>query len=211
MTIASRFRKLAGCVAALCCVATAVFALEPAANQPPNSTPPPKAAQPAQGETREAVLRTLYAELAKAPDVASADKIVAAIEQVWAQSSSPTADLLLRRAIAAVQSGRSALALRLLDAVGEIEPDFTETFSRRAYIYFSQQDYARALADLRRVLALDPNHFRAMEGIIQSLKAMGSNKAALEVLRELIKIHPNAAGAKAAIDQLAREVEGQGI
>lgn len=166
---------------------------------------------PATPEFRAELLEGLYAELAKAPDAARAETIVASIERLWASSGSPTADLLIQRAIAAFAAGQKGLAQRLLDAVVELQPDNPEGFNRRAYVYYAQQDYSRALGDLRRVLALEPRHFRAMEGLAQILRSMGEKKGALDAYKELLKAHPNSPGAGEVLKELTREVDGQGI
>jgi Flp pilus assembly protein TadD len=146
-----------------------------------------------------------------AENAARAETIVASIERLWTSSGSPTADLLIQRAIATFAAGQKGLAQRLLDAVVELQPDNPEGFNRRAYVYYAQQDYSRALGDLRRVLALEPRHFRAMEGLAQILRSMGEKKGALDAYKELLKAHPNSPGAGEAVKDLTREVEGQGI
>jgi len=60
-------------------------------------------------------------------------------------------------------------------------------------------------------LALDPNHFKALDGLGQILREIGQKKAALEVYRKLISVHPYWAGAKEAMIELERDVKGQGI
>jgi tetratricopeptide (TPR) repeat protein len=74
-----------------------------------------------------------------------------------------------------------------------------------------QNDIERALGDLRRTLALDPHHFKALDGLAQILREIGQKKAALKAFKELLEVHPYWSGAKQAIEELEREVEGQGI
>jgi tetratricopeptide (TPR) repeat protein len=160
---------------------------------------------------REKTLSDLYALLATADDEESAKAIADAIERVWVHSGSATIDLLMERSIKAMNEKKVDLALKLLDSVVELAPDFTEGWNRRAYVYFVQNDIERALGDLRRTLALDPHHFKALDGLAQILREIGQKKAALEAFKELIDVHPYWSGAKQAIEELEREVEGQGI
>ncbi len=162
-------------------------------------------------EIRAELLDGLYSELAKAPDAARAEAITASIDRLWANSGSPTTDLLMQRAIAAFNAGQKPLAQRLLDSVVELQPDYAEAFNRRAFVYYGQQDFSRALGDLRRTLALEPRHFRALEGLAQILRNMGEKKAALDAYKELLKAHPHSPGASEALKELTREIEGQGI
>ena len=193
--------------------AEAPKATPPAADQAqspaakPEGPPAKRPAVPSRAE----LLDGLYGQLAKAPNAETAATIVAALEEVWAQSGSPTVDVLMQRAMVAAHEKRTALAMRLLDAVVELKPDSSEAFARRAIMHVMQDNRTQALGDLRRALALDPNNFRALEGLWQVLRDIGEKKASLEALRQLLKVHPHAEGAREAFEELKREVEGQGI
>jgi tetratricopeptide (TPR) repeat protein len=160
---------------------------------------------------REKMLSDLYALLATADNEDSAKAIAEAIERIWHHSGSATIDLLMERAMRAIAENNLELAKKLLDHVVVLAPDFTEGWDRRAYVSFMRNDVDHALGDLRRTLALDPNHFKALEGLGQILREIGQTKAALEAFRKLLSVHPFWSGAQQAVDELAREVEGQGI
>jgi tetratricopeptide (TPR) repeat protein len=162
-------------------------------------------------EVRAKLLADLYAHLATAEDEIHAKPMAEAIERLWLHSGSDTVDVLMQRAYAAIQAKRHDLALKLLDAVVELAPDFAEGWNRRAYVYYSQNEFERALGDLRRALALEPNHFKALDGLGQIMKELGSKKAALKAFKELMAINPNFPGVKDSVNELQREVEGQGI
>jgi tetratricopeptide (TPR) repeat protein len=179
----------------------------PASERHPTLSPsPPKT--PAE---RDAVLSDLYAQLAGSEDELAAKSVADNIERVWVHSGSPTVDLLLGRALQAVSEKDYGKALRFLDRVVEQAPDFTEGWSQRAYVHFQLNDVRQALGDLRRTLALDPNHFKALDGLAQVLRDIGEKRAALQVLRRLADVHPYWPGTEQAIEELSREVEGQGI
>ena len=78
---------------------------------------------------------------------------------------SDTTDLLMARVQKAIENKDLALALKLLDAVVKIKPDYIEAWNRRATIYYMQKDYGRSLADIRQVLRLEPRHFGALTGL----------------------------------------------
>jgi tetratricopeptide (TPR) repeat protein len=182
----------------------------------PDAKPKSKALQknsslPRTPAEREKTLSDLYALLATADDEDSAKAISDAIERVWLHSGSATVDLLMERSMKAMSDKNNELALKLLDAVVDLAPDFTEAWNRRAYVFFVQKDTERALGDLRRALALDPNHFKALDGLAQILREMGQKKPALKAFRQLLDIHPYWSGAQQAVEELEREVDGQGI
>ena len=195
----------------------------PAAGPPPAG--PPAAGPPAVGPPtaprgsalpktpaeREKTLSDLYAILATSDDEESAKAITDAIERVWLHSGSTTIDLLMERSIRAMAEKKVDLALKLLDHVVELAPDYTEAWNRRAYVHFVRNDIQRALGDLRRTLALDPHHFKALDGLGQILCEIGQKKAALQAFKGLLDVHPYWSGAKQAVEELERDVDGQGI
>jgi tetratricopeptide (TPR) repeat protein len=115
------------------------------------------------------------------------------------------------RSAKAINEQKNDPALQLLDAVVELAPDYSEGWNRRAYVYFLQNNYEGAVGDLRRALALDPNHFKALEGLARIMRETGQKKGALQAYKQILKINPFQDGAKDAADELAVEVEGQGI
>ena len=157
------------------------------------------------------LMNKFYDRLAKAEDAQSASMLENAIEIMWQRSGSDTIDLLMARSLAAVKSQDPKLALKLLDRVTEMAPNYTEGWNRKAYVHFSQKQYALALHDLRHALALDPRHFKAIDGLANVLREIGDKKRALQIYRTLHKVHPFWQGAKPAIEELQREVEGQQI
>lgn len=166
---------------------------------------------PADPDQRAAALKGLYERLAAAPTPDMAKAVAQALERIWRTSGSPTLDLLLARATEAIEARRLDLAQSLLSSVLELQPDFTEAWNRRAYAFNAADDPQRALADLRHVLALDPNHFRALEGMGIMMRGLGEKKAALAAYKKLLEVYPFFEGAAKAVEELTVEVEGQGI
>ena len=130
---------------------------------------------------------------------------------MWGYSGSDTVNLLMQRASKSLGAKDYDQALKFLDYVVQIAPDYAEGFNRRAFIHFSRNDMASAVGDLRRALALEPNHFRALDGLAQIWRQTGNTKGALSVVKQLLEVHPYWEGAARMAEELAREVEGQGI
>lgn len=157
------------------------------------------------------MLVELYAHLAKATGAEQAAEITKTIEGLWLHSGSDTIGVLMRRGLQAVNEQRNDLALKMFDAVVELAPDYAEGWSRRAFVYYLQNDTEHAVGDLRRALALDPNHYKALDGLARILRDSGQKKSALRAYQQLLRINPYASGAKEAESELSVEVEGQGI
>lgn len=168
-------------------------------------------AHPRTPAERDKALADLYAYLATAEDAKKAETIAASIERLWVTPGSDTISLLMQRAMVAANSKNPELALKLLDSVVELAPDYSEAWNRRAYVHYQQNQIDLALGDLRRTLALDPNHFKALDGLIHILRDIGRKKEALAAARKLLDVDPFYEGAQSLVDELQREVEGRGI
>jgi tetratricopeptide (TPR) repeat protein len=168
-------------------------------------------AQPRSAAERDRALANLYAHLATAEDEKQARTVSASIEALWATPGSDTISYLMQRAHGAIHTKKMDLALQLYDRVVALAPDYAEGWNQRAIAHIHNKDYERAMGDVRRTLALDPNHFRALDGLFHILSETGRKKEALKVGRQLLEVNPFYEGARQAVDELAREIEGRGI
>lgn len=166
---------------------------------------------PSTADEKSKLLADLYAHLATADSAESAKKVQATIERLWSHSGSDTVNLMMQRATKALGAKDFDQAMKFMDYVVALAPDYAEGFNRRAYVHFSRNDMSSALGDLRRALALEPNHFKALDGLAQIWRQMGNSKGALNVVKQLIEVHPYWEGASRMAEELAREVDGQGI
>lgn len=222
----TRVQTLVAIASLAAVVASGAFAeVRPAGSAPPSASdvapPPPgqKAAAPAKDlasqplpstpAERAKLLSNLYAYLATAETETDAQPIAAAIEKLWLFNGSDTTGLLMDRAAKAIADKNYAVALEFLDAVVDLAPDYAEGWNRRAYVHYLNNDIERMVGDLRRCLALEPNHFRALEGLAQVMRETGQKKAALKAYQKLLEINPNSESAKEGVKQLAPEVDGQ--
>jgi tetratricopeptide (TPR) repeat protein len=156
-------------------------------------------------------LESLYAFLATEGDKRKGGDIGASIEKLWRYTGGDTVNLLIDRAEQFSMKNESERGLPLADAAVDLAPDYAEAWSHRAYLHYRMQNYAAALGDMRRALALEPNHFRALDGMAKILVLLGEKKAALAAYEKLLLVHPNIEGGKEALEVLKKEVDGQGI
>ena len=160
---------------------------------------------------RQKVLDDLFDRLAKAQDDREAKGVSGAIERVWMHSGSYTADLLMGRAMQALQRKDYALSQELLNAVVEIEPDWAEAWNKRATVRYLADDAMGSMQDIARVLKLEPRHFGALSGMGFILQRGGFDKGALEAFRKAMEISPQQEEIRRLVEKLTLSVEGQGI
>jgi tetratricopeptide (TPR) repeat protein len=153
----------------------------------------------------------LFGALKAAPDEASAKHVEARIWAIWIQTPSDTAALLMARAKTAVDGQKIDVAIKLLDSVVKLRPDYIEAWNRRATLYYMKNDYARSLADIREVLTREPRHFGALAGLGMIMQEVGDEKRALEAYRKALAINPHLDKIPDQVKALTEKVEGRDI
>ncbi len=153
----------------------------------------------------------LFGALKAAPDDETARAIEQRIWTLWMHSRSDTANLLMMRVQKAVEQKDLDVALKLLDAVVKVKPDYVEAWNRRATIYYMKKDYGRSIADIRQVLKLEPRHFGALTGLGLILQDIGDDKQALEVYRRALAVYPRIERVPEIVKTLEEKVEGRDI
>src|SRR6266550_6394466 len=123
---------------------------------------------PKVGADRNRGLDFLFGALKAAPDEASAKHVEARIWALWLQTPSDTAALLMMRAKTAMDAQQTDVALKLLDAVVKLRPDYVEGWNRRATLYYLKNDYAHSLEAFRKALAINP-HLEKVPELVKSL------------------------------------------
>jgi len=156
-------------------------------------------------------LDTLFDALKIAPDADSAKAIEERIWAAWLVSGSDTCNLLMGRVKAAADDKDFDLAIKLLDAVVALKPDYTEGWNRRATVYYLKKDYGHALADISQVLAREPRHFGALSGLGLILQEIGDDKHALEAYRRALAVDPHLEHIGDVVKTLREKVEGRDI
>jgi tetratricopeptide (TPR) repeat protein len=153
----------------------------------------------------------LFGALKAAPDATAAKAIEDRIWAVWMVSPSDTANLLMTRVRTAIESKNLDLAVKLLDSIIAIRPDYVEAWNRRATIHYMRKDYERSLADIRQILAREPRHFGALAGLGLIMQDLGDSKRALDIYRKALDVHPHLPRIPDLIKSLTEKVEGRDI
>ena len=204
-----RYEVLFGALSAALVLSPA-FSLAWAQSPPDMMSPPTDLPQAVHGEPTYN-LDTLFGALKLAPDVASAKAIEERIWSVWMVSGGDTCNLLMSRVKAAADDKDYDLAIKLLDAIITIKPDYVEAWNQRATVYYLKQDFGHSFADIREVLAREPRHFGALSGLGLMLQEIGDDKHALEAYRKALAIDPHLEHIPDVVKTLTEKVEGRDI
>jgi tetratricopeptide (TPR) repeat protein len=148
----------------------------------------------------------LFALLKTAKDQDEGDAIVADIWKLWLQSGSPDLDARMQEASKLMAYGLHPLALGMLDEIVAGAPQWAEGWNKRATVLFLMGEHDRSLADIERVLALEPRHFGALAGIGLIRADKGELREALAAYRRALAVNPFLKERYGLIPQLEKEL-----
>jgi tetratricopeptide (TPR) repeat protein len=153
-------------------------------------------ALPAQGETCppapdiSEALDALIAEAQAAETYMTGRDTFYDMRALWTAPPDSWSGELLAIALERIAIADYPGALLGLDELVDYCPHWAEGWNQRAFVRFLQEDYAAALADLDRALALSPRHVLALSGKGLTLMRMGRDDEGDAVLRGAVALHP---------------------
>jgi len=168
--------------------------------------PPSPPAKTATEQTDE-----LFDRLAKTTDGEEAAGIVSALERLRLRSGSDASDLLMARALQAMEGENYPLALSLLDSIVDLRPDWTEAWNKRATVRYFAGDSRGSMADIAETLKREPRHIGALAGMGAILEEAGRREDALRAYQRGLDIAPHYQPMKEAFDRLKAELAGQAL
>ncbi len=192
-------------------VAALAGSAQPLAAQSGRMIEPPSNLPRVQRGDKTQNLDRLFEALKIAPDDESAKYIENRIWAIWLASGSDTANLLMGRVKTAIDGKDVDLAIKLLNAVIDMKPDFIEAWNRRATLNYMKKDFSRAIEDIREVLAREPRHFGALAGLGIILQEFGDDKRALDAFRRALAIHPHLERIPDMVKRLTDKIDGREI
>lgn len=159
-------------------------------------------------ESRSDRLDALMARLHRETDRRDALSVEQDIWELWMASDSPTAEVLLQQATRAMNDGAPEPALTILNRLTGAYPDFAEAWNKRATLHFMMDNYQASLADIEKVLDLEPRHFGALSGRGMIHQRQKNYSAAVAAYEEALAINPNMPSVKEAVKELEKIERG---
>ena len=155
-------------------------------------------------------LAILFKKL-KTVDAVDASVLETKILLEWSKSGSAAIDYLFTLAKIAVDAQEYGAALLHLNALTDHAPEFSEGWNLSAVTLYKLGKTGPALAAIGHTLALEPRHFRALEGLMFILEDAGLFVEAFEVFRMIEAIHPHAEILSMARVRLNAKIQGQAL
>ncbi len=141
-------------------------------------------------------LQPLFAALADASNLRQAQPVEQIIWALWLDHEDEKVEQMMSVSAAAMGEGLMQAALEEVDRVVGKAPSYSEGWNRRATILYMLDRYKDSLADIEKVLALEPRHFGALSGRGLCYLAMGRLEEAELAFIQALAIHPQMPGAQ---------------
>lgn len=135
-------------------------------------------------------LDRLIADVKIAPNESAAKVISNDMWALWSKAPDATAQRMLDDGLGRRNSNDFDGAQAAFEQLIDYCPDYAEGYNQRAFILFIRQDYAPALNDLERAIALSPKHIAAIAGKALTLVGLKRDSEAQAVLREALALNP---------------------
>jgi tetratricopeptide (TPR) repeat protein len=168
------------------------------------------AARPALADQNDPRLPQLFDVLRKSDNSRKIEQTEAQIWRIWSRhGESASVDRLMQRAQMLMAADQVALAADIYDAIIKRDPEFAEGWNRRATLRFMTGDYDGSVADIQKVLALEPRHFGALAGLGMIYMAVDEPEGALRAFEAALAIHPHLPAARAHVGFLREQMQGK--
>ena len=141
-------------------------------------------------------LDELFAELKDAHSPDEATDIVAQIWAAWYNPDVPDLAERMSKMGLAMHTGDFSTALTDLAGIIKDYPDYAEGWNQRATLYYMMGRLDDSLADITKVLQLEPRHFGALSGRVMIELKQGKRADALRDMIAALAIDPYLDGKK---------------
>jgi tetratricopeptide (TPR) repeat protein len=152
-----------------------------------------------------AAVDELFAELRVAASEMEAEQIS---REIWSYWFTPNdAKLAHHMSVAgnALGEGNLVSAVDELSIVVTQFPDYAEGWNQRATVYYLMNNLTASLADIDKVLAIEPRHYGALSGRVLIYLKQGKHDEALRDMMAALAIHPYL-GERRLFPELAQDV-----
>lgn len=126
----------------------------------------------------------------KNPDEKVRDQATRKIWRIWFQQKGVRGLEMIERSQKLIDSGKITEAEAVLTELINNQPDFAEAWNRRAFLYYTNCEYRKSLADCKMVVKINPIHFGALHGMGLCFAAMGDYVEAIRAFHRALEIQP---------------------
>jgi tetratricopeptide (TPR) repeat protein len=124
---------------------------------------------------------------------------------IWMRTDDPVVDPMFQSGISQIVEDQPDAAIRTLNEVIALKPEFAEAWNRRGDAYAAVGDFDRALADYSHTIELNPYHFGTLESCGLIWLGRSDYRRAAEYFRRALDLNPNLQGAAETLVELEND------
>ena len=168
-------------------------------------------AAPAVADQKDVRLEGLFETLQKVPDARAAQPIEIQIWDIWYENDDSAIEELMRQGRFAMGRRDFASALRSVNQVIALVPDYAEGWNLRATLHYLMGNYEDSLADIEETLAREPRHFGALSGRGLVYAVLEELELALLAFEAALKVNPQMTGPRTNAEAIRQELKAREI
>ena len=133
-----------------------------------------------------------------------------ALWAVWSRADTAEHNQTLERVRRAIGREQLDEAEKLATSLIGDAPHFAEAYNQRAFVYYLQERFAESAEECQQVLARNPFHIGAIEGLAKCQIRLNRPRDALKSLRRALKLRPHNSALRESIHELETQIESEG-
>ncbi|KXX70191.1 tetratricopeptide repeat protein [Flammeovirga sp. SJP92] len=140
---------------------------------------------------------SLFKELKKATESEKISDLESSIIEIWQRTEDPFLGDVIVLGVEQLTRENYKDAIATFSHALMFNKEHAELYNKRAVAYYMRGEYNKALADLQKVLELEPRHFGALSGLCNIYREIKLEVHTLRTLELLLRIIPNKEGLSA--------------
>ena len=141
-------------------------------------------------------LDDLFSTLLISTDLTTIRSTENQIWEIWFNHANDDVEQLIQMGVTRMNYNRYAEAMLIFTQLIENFPDYAEGWNRRATLHYILGNLDESIADIEKVLELEPRHFGAHSGLGLVYLQQKQLSKAKQAFENLVDLHPNSPNAQ---------------
>jgi tetratricopeptide (TPR) repeat protein len=128
------------------------------------------------------------------------------IWEIWFNHANEDVEQLIQMGVTRMNYNRYAEAMLIFTQLIENFPDYAEGWNRRATLHYILGNLDESVADIEKVLELEPRHFGALSGLGLVYLQQKQLSKAKQAFENLVDLHPNSPNAQENLRRVTEDL-----
>ncbi|MDG2251210.1 MAG: tetratricopeptide repeat protein [Gammaproteobacteria bacterium] len=151
-------------------------------------------------------LDELFATLLISTDLTTIRSTENQIWEIWFNHANEDVEQLVQMGVTRMNYNRYAEAMLIFTQLIENFPDYAEGWNRRATLHYILGNLDESVADIEKVLELEPRHFGALSGLGLVFLQQKQLSKAKQAFENLVDLHPNSPNAQENLRRVTEDI-----